>query len=204
MTRRHLRRKPLPREASAAILRMMELVLHRRRHPAFISGPASVLAVVLLVGAAMAPAQTSRPATDRAGQEALSRARVLRGEYGRYRANNDLLFYHLDVRVDPDEKFISGKNTIRFRMLEDDDRIQIDLARPLAVDKIVMGDTELEYEREEGAVFIDFPQPLKAGSEHTIDFHYSGKPAQSRRESGIIFGKDPAGRHWITTTCELP
>ena len=30
-----------------------------------------------------------------------TRADLLRGQYGRYRANNDLLFYHLDVRVDP-------------------------------------------------------------------------------------------------------
>ena len=38
---------------------------------------------------------------------------ILRGEYGRYRANNDLLHYDLDIRVDPEKKFISGKNTIR-------------------------------------------------------------------------------------------
>src|SRR6185295_12025276 len=45
-----------------------------------------------------------------------SRANILRGEYGRYRANNDLLYYHLDVRVDPAKKSIAGKNTIRFKM----------------------------------------------------------------------------------------
>src|SRR6201992_22036 len=44
---------------------------------------------------------------------------LLRGEYGPYRANNDLLFYHLDIKVDPDKKSISGKNTIRFKMLQD-------------------------------------------------------------------------------------
>ena len=56
-----------------------------------------------------------------------TRANILRGEYGRYRANNDLLSYHLDVRVDPDKKFLSGKNAIRFKMLQDDTRIQLDL-----------------------------------------------------------------------------
>ena len=56
-----------------------------------------------------------------------SRATLLRGEYGPYRANNDLLYYHLDVRVDPEKQTISGKNTIRFRMLKDDNRIQLDL-----------------------------------------------------------------------------
>ena len=45
-----------------------------------------------------------------------TRADILRGACGPYRANNDLLFYHLDVRVDPEKRFISGKNTIRFKV----------------------------------------------------------------------------------------
>ena len=36
------------------------------------------------------------------------RADTLRGSYGPYRANNDLLTYDLDIRVDVQEKFISG------------------------------------------------------------------------------------------------
>ena len=56
-----------------------------------------------------------------------SRADILRGAYGPYRANNDLLSYHLDVRVDPEKQIISGKNTIRFKMLQDGTRIQLDL-----------------------------------------------------------------------------
>src|SRR6476661_7426711 len=54
-------------------------------------------------------------------------ANILRGEYGRYRANNDLLSYALDIRIDPAKKFLSGRNRIRFRMLSDDTRIQLDL-----------------------------------------------------------------------------
>ena len=61
-----------------------------------------------------------------AAAQAPTRADILRGEYGPYRANNDLLFYHLDIRVDPEKKFIGGKNTIRFKMLEDGTRIQLD------------------------------------------------------------------------------
>ncbi len=92
-----------------------------------------------------------------------TRANILRGEYGRYRANNDLLSYHLDVRVDPDKKFLSGKNTIRFKMLQDDTRIQLDLYDNLAVDKILLGTTELKYERELNAVFVDFPEHPEEG-----------------------------------------
>src|SRR5580765_7661140 len=80
-------------------------------------------------------AQTPTPAP----QAPPSRASILRGEYGRSRANNDLLYYHLDVKVDPVTKTIAGRNTIRFKMLQDDTRIQIDLYNNLAVDKILMG-----------------------------------------------------------------
>src|SRR6266571_8441806 len=66
-------------------------------------------------------------------------ADILRGEYGRYRANNDLLFYHLDIRVDPAKKPISGKNTIRFKLLKDDTRIQLDLTDALNIEKILLG-----------------------------------------------------------------
>jgi hypothetical protein len=72
---------------------------------------------------AQQPTRTPPPTTLRAPDA----REILRGEYGRYRANNDLVYYDLDVRVDPDKKWISGKNTIRFKMLKDDTRIQLDL-----------------------------------------------------------------------------
>jgi len=150
------------------------------------------------------PAQTPGPP---------SRDSILRGEYGRYRANNDLLYYHLDVKADPDKKItlpdgstaqglVSGKNTIRFRMLQDDTRIQIDLYANLAVDKILMGATSLKYERELGSVFIDFPETLKKGKDYAIDFYYSGTPTHTGRFGGFTFTKDASGRQWIYTSCE--
>ena len=131
-----------------------------------------------------------------------SRADTLRGEYGQFRANNDLLSYHLDIRVNPAEKLISGKNTIRFRMLKDDGRIQFDLTEALAVDKIVFNGKELHYERDSGAVFVDFPTPLKKGGTYSIDFYYSGHPAQKGRFGGFTFDKDPQGQDWVYSACE--
>ena len=151
----------------------------------------------------------------------VTHADVLRGEYGRYRANNDLLFYHLDIRVDPEKKFLSGKNRIRFKMLKDDNRIQLDLYDNLKIDEIVFepgsnvlspppGDPTtklsdpivLKYTRDSGAVFVDFPQKLKAGRSYTIAFFYSGTPQTIGRFGGFTFSKDPAGRPWIFTACE--
>jgi aminopeptidase N len=144
------------------------------------------------------PAQAQPPST----QAPPTAADVLRGEYGRHRANNDLLSYRLDVRVDPDRKFISGSNTIRFRMLADDSRIQLELHPALTVDRITMGATVLSSVRQGGAVFVDFPRPLRAGREYAIVFAYSGQPHEDGRFGGMAFRRDPAGRHWITTACE--
>jgi len=131
-----------------------------------------------------------------------TRADVLRGEYGRYRANNGLLAYHLDVRIDPERKTIAGKNTIRFRMLKDDTRIQLDLYSNLNVDKILLGTTPLEYQREINTVWVDFPRTLQGGREYSIDFFYSGMPQERGRFGGFAFKKDAAGNDWILTACE--
>jgi aminopeptidase N len=126
----------------------------------------------------------------------------LRGAYGPYRANNDLLYYHLDIRVDPDQKFISGKNTIRFRMIKAGTRIQLDLNDALAIDKIVWGSTELKYQRDTGAVFVDFPDTLRVGQVVDLDCYYSGHPTETGRFGAFTFKKDTAGRTWINTACE--
>jgi aminopeptidase N len=146
------------------------------------------------------------PAPNDIGAPVPTRYDMLRGAYGPFRANNDLLYYHLDIRVDPEKKLISGKNTIRFRMLKDGTRIQIDLTDKLDIDKILFGTgseaVSLKYQRDTGAVFIDFPQTLHAGQVYSIDFYYSGHPPEIGRFGAFTFKQDPAGRVWINTACE--
>ena len=169
-----------------------------------------VACVIAALGiSALAQQQPQRPPSERpfdsralAQDKPPTRADILRGEYGRYRANNDLVSYDLDIRVDPDKKTIAGKNTITFRMLEDGTRIQIDLYANLNVDKIQLGNTSLKFSRELNAVFIDFPETLKAGRTYSIAFDYSGQPLERGRFGGMAFRKDSSGKHWINTACE--
>ncbi len=127
---------------------------------------------------------------------------LLRGAYGPYRANNDLLYYHLDIRVDPEKKFLSGKVATRFKMLADGKRIQLDLHEALKVDKILFDKKELKYERDSGALYVDFPETLRAGRIVSIDVYYSGNPLETGRFGGITFKKDSNGKPWINTACE--
>jgi aminopeptidase N len=167
------------------------------------------LVAVLAGVSAAAPAssraaarQATAPAPPPSTEAPPERADFLRGEYGRYRANNDLLSYHLDVRVDPASKSISGKNTIRFRMLADDTRIQLDLQPDLHIDRIVFDSAPLKYQRDLSTVYVDFADTLRSGRTYSIDFFYSGRPREQGRFGGMAFRTDPAGRPWITTAAE--
>jgi aminopeptidase N len=143
-----------------------------------------------------------RPPAPPSTERAPTRADYLRGEYGRYRANNDLLSYRLDVRVDPERKWIGGVNTIRFRMLQDDTRIQLELYANLSADRILFGSLPLTYTRDLNTVYVDFPETLRAGRIYSIDFHYSGNPREQGRFGGLAFRTDPQGKPWINTANE--
>jgi aminopeptidase N len=178
-------------------------------------GAAASSCLAFFIAAAMAPpaqnagaqgqpeAGTGGAAQAKAGASARGvRVSDLRGDYDWHRSNNDLLSYHLDIRVDPEKESFGGRNTIRFRMLKNDCRIHLDLDRRLAIDKILLGETPLKYERDARAVFVEFPEILKQGEVYSIDFYYSGTGSSGGQWDGISFGKDPKGRPWITTSCE--
>src|SRR4030095_11788973 len=172
--------------------------------PIFLLATLSILAVICL--------RPSDVMTQ--GSVAPTHADILRGKYARYRANNDLLYYYVDVRVDPNRRFLSGSTQIRFKMLKDDNRIQLDLHEALKVDKLELNSggskskvqspktDQLNYTRDSGALFVGFPQTLKSGQTYEIQVYYSGYPLEQGRFGGIAFKKDPAGRPWVNTACE--
>src|SRR5271170_4490635 len=150
-------------------------------------------------------AQTEKPAANATAPPAVkepTHADLLRGSYGPYRANNDLLYYHLDLRVDPEKKFISGTDTIRFKMLADGTRIQLELYPNLKIEKITLGATTLKYDRDGGTFYVDFPTTLRKSHTYSIDIHYSGNPPETGRFGCFTFKTDPSGHPWINTACE--
>jgi len=150
-----------------------------------------MLLVLLCYFCSPAEAQASPVSTD-----------AVRGGNGPYRANNDLLFYHLDVRVDPAAKSIRGTNTIRFRMLADGTRIQLELTPVLTIQSVERKHHPLKFTREGTTFFVDFPKMLKRGKTYEITVEYSGQPKEVGRFGGMTFGTDPQGRPWIVTSCE--
>ena len=67
----------------------------------------------------------------------------------------DVRWYDLDVRIDPEHRFISGSNTIRFAVLEPSRRLQVDLFENMTLESAALdGGAPLRFTRECNAVFI--------------------------------------------------
>lgn len=123
----------------------------------------------------------------------------LRGSLKAERAY-EVLKYHLQVKVDPEEEFILGFNTITFRAEEDLPVMQIDLFENMKIDSIVHGKKTLNYTRRYGAVFAEFDQPVRSFVEDSVRVYYSGYPVLAKNapwDGGFVFEKDNQGNHWI-------
>src|SRR5690606_24227028 len=125
---------------------------------------------------------------------------TLQGKLTPLRSNYDVTFYDLAVKVDIENKAISGKNRMRFRVLEPLDKLQIDLYANMIIHRIHYGGKPLAYTREFNAVFVQFPEKLKPGSEQELEIDYSGKPQVPDLKvpmmGGFLWDKDKTGNPW--------
>jgi aminopeptidase N len=129
----------------------------------------------------------------------------LRGELTPLRANYDVKYYHLDVKVDITQKFITGSNEFRFRAVHDLSRLQFDLFANLKVDRIIYKGKELAFQRDANAVFVKFPETIPEGKQDEFTVFYSGNPVVAKHapwDGGVVFAKDSLGRPFVATACE--
>jgi aminopeptidase N len=132
------------------------------------------------------------------------RADSLRGYLSPVRTCYDINYYHLDVKVDIDKRFISGSNEIKFTATRDFTKLQFDLFANLKVEKVVYKGKPLAFKREINAVFVTFP-PIKKGSKDSFTVYYNGNPTVAKRapwDGGFVFAKDESGSPWVATACQ--
>ncbi|SMC81507.1 M1 family metallopeptidase [Pedobacter nyackensis] len=134
-----------------------------------------------------------------------SRADSLRGTLTPLRSCYDINYYHLDVKVDIPNKFISGTNEFKFTAMQDFNKLQFDLFSNLKVDKVVYNGSELPFKREFNAVFVSFPKAIKKGTKESFTVFYSGNPVIARNppwDGGFMFNKDKSGNPWVSVACQ--
>lgn len=130
---------------------------------------------------------------------------TLRGSITPEREWWDLTYYHLNISVDPDKKFISGTNSIQYKVLQPNKVMQIDLQSPLILTKAVQDGEELNIKHNGNAHFISLNKNQKTGSINSVDIYYEGKPKEAKRppwDGGITWKKDKNGNHFIASSCQ--
>ena len=134
-----------------------------------------------------------------------SRADTLRGTLSEFRSSYDISYYHLNIKLDIENKFISGSNLFKFKAVNDINRLQFDLFDNLKVERVVYQGKELPFKREFNAVFIDFPNTIKKGNTDEFTVFYSGKTIIAKRapwDGGFSYAKDKQGKPWVAVSCQ--
>lgn len=163
-----------------------------------------LLYVLAIIGILTADFRTSLAQLMEAKSE-FTRADSLRGNLTPLRTCYDIQYYHLDVKVDIDNKFISGSNLFRFKATSDFKRLQFDLFANLKINKIVYKGAELPFTREYNAVFVVFPTSINRGTEDEFTVYYEGHPTEAARapwDGGFDWKKDSNGKPWVATACQ--
>lgn len=130
---------------------------------------------------------------------------TLRGSITKERAWWDLKYYHLDIKVNPAEKTIVGSNTVRYTVLSQSNRMQIDLQEPMQIYKVTQGGKEQKFARDGNAFFIELSAAQKVGETNEIVISFGGKPKEAIKppwDGGITWKKDKNGKDFIASSCQ--
>jgi aminopeptidase N len=130
---------------------------------------------------------------------------TLRGSITSERAWWDLKQYYLDIKVNPEDKTISGSNKIVYCVIQEYQIMQIDLQEPMKITKVVQDAKEIEYKREGNVFYIKFKDLQKVGETKTVQVFFEGKPKEAVNppwDGGITWKKDVNGKNFIASSCQ--
>jgi len=130
---------------------------------------------------------------------------TLRGSITPERVWWDLTYYFLDVKVLPNKKYISGVNTIQYKVLKPYQIMQIDLQEPMQITEVFQNDEKVKINHNGNAHFITLNKNQNIGDLNTIKIHFKGKPKEAKKapwDGGFSWKKDKHGNHFIATSCQ--
>lgn len=105
----------------------------------------------------------------------------------------DVLYYHIDLEIFPQEKTVSGEVRIRSRALNNINILELDLISSLFVTSVKTGETNLGFEHRNDLLSVDLDRIYDQNEIVDIIVEYSGKP-------GSTFGfSERDGHPWIWT-----
>jgi aminopeptidase N len=134
-----------------------------------------------------------------------TRQDTLRGSITKERLWWDVKHYHLDIKVNPSDSTITGSNTIKYEVLQEYSRMQIDLQEPMDIYKVVQDGKSLKYTKDGNAFFVELDATQMIGTTKELTVFYGGKPKVAVNppwDGGITWKKDGNGKLFIASSCQ--
>lgn len=154
--------------------------------------------LVCMVGSLQAQQQLFAP-------RKYTRQDTLRGTITKERAWWDLQKYELYVSVNPTAKSIKGSNVVHYKVLEENQVMQIDLQTPMNIDKVTQDGQVLQVKHDGNAHFITLTKKQTVGSMNTLKIEFSGNPLIAKNapwDGGFSWSKDSNGKDFVATSCQ--
>ena len=130
---------------------------------------------------------------------------TLRGSITPERIWWDLVYYDLDVTVQPKVKSIRGTNTIHYKVVSPNNIMQIDLQPPMKLIKAVQDEVELSINQNGNAHFIQLEKKQNRKKIEQIVLHFEGQPKEAINapwDGGFSWKKDYNDNDFIATSCQ--
>ncbi|MGH9908236.1 MAG: M1 family metallopeptidase, partial [Pyrinomonadaceae bacterium] len=160
-----------------------------------------VIALLLAVGLSIGHAQR-RPDARQA-----SSGGPLMPEQAAY----DVKSYDLNLLINPTAQSIKGELTAHALIVHPIDWFVLDLDHALAVDSVALIDRErkteekLDFKRQDGHLWIAFPNTKQPGDNIRVRVSYGGKPRIAPRPpwvGGFVWSKTLSGEPWVGVACQ--
>jgi hypothetical protein len=130
---------------------------------------------------------------------------TLRGSITRERSWWDLVYYHLELKVNPNDSTINGSNLVIYRVLDPGTIMQIDLQPPMVLTGASQNGKSLKITHDGNAHFISLSEKQLKGSINSVELFFGGKPKVSRRppwDGGITWKRDRNDLPFIGSSCQ--
>ena len=140
------------------------------------------------------------PLSLHAQKQNFTRQDTLRGSITQERVWWDLTYYHLSVKVNPDDSTFVGSNLIQYKVLDSQQVMQIDLQPPMKISRVLQNGIDQKFKRDGNVWYITLQSEQLKGELKDLFIEFDGKPKVSVRppwDGGVSWKTDENGLPFI-------
>ncbi|MCP5061838.1 MAG: M1 family metallopeptidase, partial [Ignavibacteriae bacterium] len=123
------------------------------------------------------------------------------GPLSKNQAAYDITFYDINLKVDMDEKFLSGYTKVIIKTLDKKlTKIELDLLDHFDVKGITLENQEISFEHDNHKLWLLPITQLEERTSYNFKIEYSGNPVEAIIPpwiDGFNWSEDSSGSHWV-------